>query len=40
MAAYFPERPSKKQQDEMTQFMTTFSHFYPCEDCAEHMQAR
>ena len=40
MAAYFPEQPSKKQSVEMSQFITLFSHFYPCEDCAYHMQKR
>lgn len=40
MAAYYPEQASKKQSEEMTQFIKTFSRFYPCEDCAEHMQAR
>ena len=39
-AAYYPDQPSQKQQDEMAQFMATFSHLYPCEDCAEHMQTR
>lgn len=40
MAAYYPEQPSKKQGEEMTRFIASFSCFYPCEDCAQHMQAR
>ena len=40
MAAYYPEQPSKKQSEEMKRFMTLFSHFYPCQDCAEHMRTR
>jgi len=40
MAAYYPEHPTSKQRYEMAQFVSTFSKFYPCEDCAQHLQAR
>ena len=40
MAAYYPEHPSGRQRKEMNQFMKTFSQLYPCDDCADHMQAR
>jgi len=40
MAAYYPEEPSPNQQQEMKQFMTLFSKFYPCEDCAQDLQER
>ena len=40
MAAYYPDHPSGEQKKEMTQFVGIFSRFYPCEDCAEHLQRR
>ena len=38
MAAYYPEKPSEKQQKEARDFFTLFSHFYPCEICAQDLQ--
>lgn len=40
MAAYYPEQPSVAEQEEMKAFMTNFSKFYPCQDCAEHLRGR
>ncbi|KAI3378527.1 hypothetical protein SNEBB_004111 [Seison nebaliae] len=34
MAAYYPKEPSIQHQNEMKQFIKTFSTFYPCEHCA------
>jgi len=38
MAAYYPDRASPEQQCEMRYFIRTLSHFYPCSDCATHLQ--
>lgn len=35
MAAYFPDKPTIKQSEDMKQFFNIFSHFYPCDHCAE-----
>ena len=37
MAAYYPEKPSTVQQQEMKTMMKTFSKYYPCDDCSYHM---
>merc|ERR1712060_752090 len=34
MAAYYPEKPTVNDQKDMSTFITTFSKFYPCKDCA------
>ena len=34
MAAYWLERPTRSEQSSMNTFVKTFSHTYPCEDCA------
>ncbi|XP_067130769.1 FAD-linked sulfhydryl oxidase ALR-like [Centruroides vittatus] len=34
MAAYYPEKPTVKEQDDMKEFIDKFSKFYPCEVCA------
>ncbi|CAG8448642.1 24423_t:CDS:2 [Dentiscutata erythropus] len=38
MAAYYPEVPSYAQQRSMKTFLSTFSQFYPCDHCAEHLR--
>eukprot|EP00466_Bigelowiella_natans_P008542 jgi/Bigna1/57894/fgenesh1_pm.35_\ len=35
MAAYYPENPSKIQQQEMEQFMRLAAKLYPCGYCAD-----
>ena len=35
MAAWYPDQPTKKQQDGMTNFFHTLADFYPCTYCAE-----
>ncbi|RWS22228.1 FAD-linked sulfhydryl oxidase ALR-like protein [Leptotrombidium deliense] len=38
MAAYFPQKPTEQQQNDMKSFITLFSKFYPCEHCAKDMR--
>lgn len=35
MAAYYPDKPSTQQRQDMHAFITLFSKFYPCPPCAE-----
>ena len=38
MAAYYPERPTQQDQDDMSAFLRTFGRFYPCNACASHLR--
>ncbi|XP_011310585.1 FAD-linked sulfhydryl oxidase ALR [Fopius arisanus] len=38
MAAYFPEKPTREQSDDMRIFFHVFSKFYPCSTCAEDLR--
>ena len=35
MAAYYPKEPTAQQQTSMSQFITTFTEFFPCKECAD-----
>lgn len=34
MVAYFPEKPTPEQKQDMEQFFKLLSRLYPCPDCA------
>ncbi|KAI8358214.1 ERV/ALR sulfhydryl oxidase domain-containing protein [Mortierella sp. GBAus27b] len=38
MAAYYPDRPSTQEQSTMKSLLSSFSQFYPCGPCAEHLR--
>ncbi|KAJ9588490.1 hypothetical protein L9F63_018146, partial [Diploptera punctata] len=38
MAAYYPDKPTKQQKEDMSKFFTIFSRFYPCHHCAEDLR--
>ncbi|KAI7823275.1 ERV/ALR sulfhydryl oxidase domain-containing protein [Gamsiella multidivaricata] len=38
MAAYYPEKPNTQEQSTMKSLLSSFSQFYPCGHCAEHLQ--
>ncbi|KAF9289156.1 hypothetical protein BGZ68_009939 [Mortierella alpina] len=38
MAAYYPEKPSAMEQTTMKSLLSSFSQFYPCGPCAEHLR--
>ncbi len=35
LAAYYPEAPTKAQQDDMRSFITAYARWYPCGYCAD-----
>ncbi|ORX46357.1 FAD-linked sulfhydryl oxidase ALR-like protein [Piromyces finnis] len=37
VAAYYPEKPTRKQQKDMQSFLRIFSEFYPCKPCAKYL---
>lgn len=38
MTAYYPDKPSAMEQSTMKSLLTSFSQFYPCGHCAEHLR--
>ncbi|KAF9208365.1 hypothetical protein CPC16_006087 [Podila verticillata] len=38
MAAYYPDKPSALEQSTMKSLLGSFSQFYPCGHCAEHLR--
>lgn len=38
MAEYYSQQPTETQQNEMKQFLITFSKIFPCEECADHFR--
>ncbi|KAK3845634.1 MAG: ERV/ALR sulfhydryl oxidase domain-containing protein [Linnemannia gamsii] len=38
MAAYYPDKPSPMEQTTMKSLLSSFSQFYPCGHCAEHLR--
>lgn len=38
MAAYYPEKPSRQQKNDISNFFHIFSKFYPCNVCAEDLR--
>ncbi|KAK2152804.1 hypothetical protein LSH36_317g02042 [Paralvinella palmiformis] len=40
MAAYYPEKPSTEQQQDMKQFIHLFAKLFPCDDCSRDLLTR
>ncbi|KAI1292360.1 hypothetical protein EDD11_008796 [Mortierella claussenii] len=38
MAAYYPDKPNAQEQSTMKSLLSSFSQFYPCGHCAEHLR--
>ena len=38
LAAHIPDNPSRREQRELSQFVTTLSKFYPCQWCSDELK--
>ncbi|CAH0398567.1 unnamed protein product [Chilo suppressalis] len=38
MASYYPDKPTRREAEDMSKFFNIFSKFYPCEPCALDFQ--
>jgi FAD-linked sulfhydryl oxidase len=38
MAAYYPEQPSRRRQEQTVNFLHALSQVFPCRDCAKDFQ--
>jgi FAD-linked sulfhydryl oxidase len=38
MGAYYPDKPTPEERSDTANFLTTFSKFYPCHECAKDLQ--
>jgi len=38
MAANLPDKPTRHEQKELGQFVTTLANYYPCQFCADEFK--
>ncbi len=38
MAAYYPEKPNEKEENQMENFIEGLATFFPCEECSSDFQ--